>query len=586
MLRLRHLMSKDFSVRSFVAAGAVMAAAVAVRAALDSPFPDLPPFITLYPAVALGGLLCGPAAGGAAALAGVLAADFFWIPPRSTLLPLSLTDGVATALFMAASAVVLWVAGVLRAELTVASVAKVALDLGLAAGGIGTWQIDLETSRISASSAAHALHGLPESDRRTTAEDWLRGVPPDDAQAARAALQAAVADGTVATYTYRVFGAPDEPRWISARGRVVSTGGKRRLVCALVDITDQIRAQEELRRERERLRLALAAGALAVWDYHPATGEATIDTRYAATLGFDPAVGMVTRAQIGERIHPEDRARVIAEHEAILASRSDYHIEYRIVTPSGDIRWLASQAILIERDEPSGRDRLVGIIQDITDRRRREDDLRDLAATRELLVREADHRIKNSLQLVVSLLTVQLRGIEDPVAADALRGAIARVGAIAASHQALQGSEDLRNIDLAVTLQELCVHFARLHPSIAILCRRHEALMLDADRAIPLALAVSEALTNALRHAFPGRASGTVTVDAVSEHPELIVRVSDDGVGMQPGAGAGGLGSNIIRSLSARLGATVRIESGAGAGTVVTLRLPLVQPAAAPRVPA
>jgi PAS domain-containing protein len=216
MLRLRHLMSKDFSVRSFVAAGAVMAAAVAVRAALDSPFPDLPPFITLYPAVALGGLLCGPAAGGAAALAGVLAADFFWIPPRSTLLPLSLTDGVATALFMAASAVVLWVAGVLRAELTVASVAKVALDLGLAAGGIGTWQIDLETSRISASSAAHALHGLPESDRRTTAEDWLRGVPPDDAQAARAALQAAVADGTVATYTYRVFGAPDEPRWISA----------------------------------------------------------------------------------------------------------------------------------------------------------------------------------------------------------------------------------------------------------------------------------------------------------------------------------------------------------------------------------
>jgi two-component sensor histidine kinase/PAS domain-containing protein len=408
----------------------------------------------------------------------------------------------------------------------------------------------------------------------------------------RATLEGAVAGGALTSYTYRMVGGPEGPRWIAARGRVESTGGERRLICALVDMTDQMRVQEELRRERERLRLALSAGALAVWDYHPETGDATIDTHYAATLGFDPGIGTLTRAQIGEGIHPEDRPRVVAEHEAIVANRSDYHIEYRIVTPSGEIRWMASQGILIEGDTPSDPGRIVGIIQDITDRKRREHDLSELAAQRELLVREADHRIKNSLQLVISLLTVQQRGIEDRAAADALRGAITRVGAIATSHRALQGSEDLRNVDLAVTLRELCEHFARLHPAVTIDCRARDVLMLDADRAIPLGLVVSEVLTNAVRHAFAGRTAGTITVEASSEPSQLLVRVSDDGVGMRPGAGAGagagadGLGSRIIRSLATRLGATMQVMSAPQQGTVVTLRLPLLQEEPAQRVTA
>jgi two-component sensor histidine kinase len=294
-------------------------------------------------------------------------------------------------------------------------------------------------------------------------------------------------------------------------------------------------------------------------------------------LGFDPQMGPVTRAQIGERIHPEDRLRVAAEHEAIIANDADYQIEYRVIAAGGEIRWVVSQGIVLKGDNPSDPGRMVGIIQDITDRKRREDSLRELAATREMLVREADHRIKNSLQLVMSLLTFQLRGIEDPAAKDALRGAITRVGAIAASHLALQGSEDLKDVDLAVTLRDLCGHFAQLHPGIAIDCRPDETLMLDADRAIPLGLVVSELLTNALRHAFPSRRSGTVVVEAMKERSELIIRVSDDGVGMPPGDRGGGLGSRIIRALATQVAAAIDFESKRDIGTVATLRLPLVQ---------
>ncbi len=576
MLRLQHVMSKDLSLRSFVIAGAIMAAAVAARAAIDLVLPEIPPFITLYPAVALAGLLCGPIVAAIAGATGLIAAVFVWIPPRLSLAMPGLTDSVSILLFIAASSVILWADVILRLQVEAASSAQQALELALAAGGIGTWEINLRTRRIRASGTAYALHGLPESTSHTVAEDWLRGIPEEDVAVARASLQAAVAGGTLATYTYRIAGVRDDngPRWISARGRVMTAGGQQRLLCALVDITDQVRIQDELRRERERLRLALEAGALAVWDFDPETGQAVFDIRYAVTMGFGLDNKSLTREQIGERIHPGDLARVTAEHEALLARGSDYRIEFRIITQSGDIRWMVSQAILIKGNE-SDPGRLVGIIQDITSQKQREEELREQAAARELLVREADHRIKNSLQLVISLLSAQLRGIETQGAADALREAITRVGSIAASHLALQDSKDLKEVDLAVTLKDLCAHFSQLYPAVSIVCKPSEVLMLDADRAIPLGLVVSEVLTNALRHAFHGRDAGTVVVEAWVDTSQLIVRIRDNGVGMQQKSGRIGLGSKIINSLAAQLNATIDIESASDTGTTMTLRLPM-----------
>jgi two-component sensor histidine kinase len=293
-------------------------------------------------------------------------------------------------------------------------------------------------------------------------------------------------------------------------------------------------------------------------------------------MGFDPNIKSLSIQDIGERIHPGDIARVGVEHEAFLARGSDYHIEFRIITPSGDIRWMVSQAILIKGNEP-GPGRLVGIIQDITSQKQREEELKELAAARELLIREADHRIKNSLQLVTSLLTVQLRGIESEGAADALREAVARVGSIAASHLALQDSKDLKQVDLAITLKDLCRHFAQLYPAVSIICEPNEVLILDADRAIPLGLVVSEVLTNALRHAFRGRDVGTVAVEARAETTQLIVCVRDNGVGMRQESGKTGLGSKIIRSLATQIDATIQIDGAPDVGTKVTLRLPIKQ---------
>jgi len=570
------MMFRDRSPRSFLVAGAIMAVALAARALLDTALPAIPAFITLYPAVALAGLLCGPTAGGSVLVVAVVAAIYFWIPPRLSFAIPDATGSVTVALFVVASTIVLWAAALLRSELNRVAVARAALDMELDVGGIGLWEMNLRTARITASSAARRLHAMGEDEHQTRPEDWLRGVDPADLETARKQLTAAVADGVLATYSYRVGGGPDGPRWINARGRVVSTTTERRLVVALVDITDQVRIEQALRRERERLQLALKAGALAVWDYRSDTDEATIDARYAVTLGFDPAIKVLSRAEVGDAIHPEDRPRVAAEHEAALAAGGDYRIEYRTIDTCGGFRWVVSRGRLVKGASSSEPDRLVGIVQDITEQKQREAELREIALTRELLVREADHRIKNSLQMAISLMVLSMRGLEAGSAAEqALRGAITRVEAIAASHLALQGSQDLKTIDLTVTLRELCTHFSELHPVCEVECHVEGTPILSADRAIPLGLVISELITNALRHAFKGRGGGLVRVEARQDGEDLVVKVIDDGVGITAQAGRTGLGSRIIQTLTAQTKASLEIGGTPGGGTTVTLRLAL-----------
>jgi two-component sensor histidine kinase len=178
--------------------------------------------------------------------------------------------------------------------------------------------------------------------------------------------------------------------------------------------------------------------------------------------------------------------------------------------------------------------------------------------------------------MVISLMMLSMRGLEAGSPGEqALRGAITRVEAIAASHLALQGSQDLKTVNLAVTLRELCAHFAELHPNREIDCHVVGSPILSADRAIPLGLVISELITNALRHAFKGREGGSVRVRARQDGEDLVITVIDDGVGMATQAARTGLGSRIIRTLTAQIKAGLEIGATPGGGATVTLRLAL-----------
>jgi two-component sensor histidine kinase len=188
-----------------------------------------------------------------------------------------------------------------------------------------------------------------------------------------------------------------------------------------------------------------------------------------------------------------------------------------------------------------------------------------LASERELLMREMNHRIKNSLQLVSSMIALQSRSVTDPDAKVRLRDAQARVGAVAKVHERLYQSEDLERVDAGRYLEELCQD---LSESAALRSRGGEIVCsvseckLPPDRAIPLGIIATELVTNAVKHAYSAR-MGTVRVDLTAENGVCRLSVSDSGGGVGPDFELeehAGIGMKVVRAMVQQLGATLEID--------------------------
>ncbi|MDY6946622.1 MAG: histidine kinase dimerization/phosphoacceptor domain -containing protein [Pseudomonadota bacterium] len=209
----------------------------------------------------------------------------------------------------------------------------------------------------------------------------------------------------------------------------------------------------------------------------------------------------------------------------------------------------------------------------------RENELRESLAQKEILVREIHHRVKNNLQLVMSLLNLHARRIRDPRAEVAFAEARSRINALATLHRRLYESESLQEIDLKWFLEDLCAELRRGGLSRG----RSVELTIDSpsevigpDVAVPLGLLVTEAITNAYKHAFNERDGGHIEVRIVRESPEsLLLTIRDDGIGFDIAASApdnSGLGRSLIEAFVRQLRG--ELETRCEAGTVVQLRFP------------
>lgn len=199
-------------------------------------------------------------------------------------------------------------------------------------------------------------------------------------------------------------------------------------------------------------------------------------------------------------------------------------------------------------------------------------------ADRDLLLQEIDHRMKNNFAIVASILDIQRRRVSGE-AAEALGTALYRVESIARAHRHLyRGTGQSDAVQMRAYLGDLCAALADallLRGGVTLACSVDEAEV-PRDRAVSIGLIVNELVTNAAKHAFTGRSSGTITVCFRRRSGGWTLIVSDDGVGMQGAVPAGpdhGLGSRLIPAFARQANGSLATESGPD-GTVVTLDLP------------
>jgi PAS domain S-box-containing protein len=293
----------------------------------------------------------------------------------------------------------------------------------------------------------------------------------------------------------------------------------------------------------------------------------------------------------------DDLSSDAADHESLLSGQHDATVrEMRYIRRDGSPFWVRASATITRASGSSGQAIVISAIEDIDTRYKAEAALRvakeeleqvvvertQALSQRDLLLREVYHRVKNNLQLVDSLLTMQGRKLEDPKAKQALLNMRGRIFALGLVHQQLMGSADLKTFDVIPFLDDLSKNILEgLGTGGVSLSVEACALVVGLDFAVPLGLLVTELVTNSLRHAFPD-GIGNISVILQNEtNGRLALIVSDDGVGLpedRPAASReAGLGTRIIANLVRQLGATIMVWPENGMTTEIRMALP-VQP--------
>ena len=192
------------------------------------------------------------------------------------------------------------------------------------------------------------------------------------------------------------------------------------------------------------------------------------------------------------------------------------------------------------------------------------------------LIKEIHHRVKNNLQIVMSLLSIQANQVKDATAKEALMQAQTRINALALVHRILNELEDQSTLDLKDLMEELCrqigegIGAEQVRVEVDVPSRTVSGSM-----AVAVALFTVEALTNIFKHAFPQERQGVIRVSmAAVDGGRLRLAIADNGIGFVDGEATKSVGSRLIKTFGLQLGGVSQVRSVAGEGTVVELIFP------------
>jgi PAS domain S-box-containing protein len=388
-------------------------------------------------------------------------------------------------------------------------------------------------------------------------------VDPDDLE------HETVAQASGLAHSYCIFS--DDPKTIRA---------------TLVSATRRWHTDRRLAESEEKFRFLAENAGDVIWTYNlrsrrldfvsPSVKRLRgVDRQTALSETMDKVMVPASYAKAKAQL---DQALVEFRHTGQLAPFTDLYEQYK---SDGSVIIVEITTTLIL--DPEGQpEKLLGVSRDATERVAADRALKSALEERETLLKELGHRIKNTLAMTSSFLSLAKDRVKDPLDAALFEDAQSRVQAMVTLYEHLLHSKDHSHIELATYLRELCESIVDAYADegeAAIKVEGREVLT-NSKLAVSVGLAVNEALTNALKYARrPDRVLRvTVVLETGASPDSLRVTVRDDGIGLPSGFDAGsadGLGFLIMRSLAQQLNGNLSVLVPPGGGTEVRFDLAL-----------
>lgn len=302
-------------------------------------------------------------------------------------------------------------------------------------------------------------------------------------------------------------------------------------------------AAEKLVQSERRRSLALAAGNMGSWEWDREADQYVWDEGQYRIFGVDPGTFELTSENIRSRIHPDDWMNLQIGLERLIAQGEHHQGEFRVVRPNGETRWCIGTAATSEVSGETG-SRISGVTVDITDRKKAEE-------RQALLAREVDHRAKNALALVQSIIRLTKANDQQAYIA-AVEG---RIRALSKAHNVLAQSR-WQGANLLSLVEEEFAPYKTGDPS-RIKASGPE-IVLQPAAAQTLALALHELTTNAAKYGALSSLAGKLTVAWDLKNGDLLLNWDETGGPPITEPTTHGFGSRIIRtSIERQLGGRI-----------------------------
>ena len=361
-------------------------------------------------------------------------------------------------------------------------------------------------------------------------------------------------------------------KWLRIYATSIVYNDKSAIQIVVIDITKQKIAENESKIKEKELMEIQSLSKTASFKYDILTDKITGAPELYTITGFNPQYPLYLDS-FYRIVHPDDLKEF--KENVQNSFNKDLNFSSRIITPRGHEKYLKFQTTP-RYSEDGTLLKVIGYLRDITELKRYENDLIISLTEKNILIREIQHRVRNNLQLIMSLLNLQSQH-ENYNCEEIIKNTKGTIRAMALTHEEAYNTPDLKQ-DISQYINKLITYILRLYninTNRIIVDTDVDDMKLGIDTVIPLGLIINEIITNSVQYAFPEEPSGKINLSLKRKEDNLILKISDTGIGIPETINITNpktLGLNLINGLTTQLDGILKLTRTHGTNYNITFK--------------